>query len=78
MDVSLTAASAADRRQAADILAGIVERFAPLSPSTYNQAVQLAELPDMIRGYEDVKMKNVERYREEVRKMKKQGVRVRV
>ena len=56
----------------------IEDTLKTLSPATYEQAVQLAELPDMIRGYEDVKMKNVARYREEVNKMKKERVRVRV
>jgi indolepyruvate ferredoxin oxidoreductase len=33
-----------------------------LDPVTYEQAVRIAELPDMIRGYETVKERNVERY----------------
>ncbi len=56
----------------------IEEALKTLSSDTYEEAVQLAELPDMIRGYEEIKMKNVERYREKVREMKKKGVRVRV
>ena len=54
----------------------IEEALINLSPDTYDRAVQLAELPDMIRGYEDIKMKNVERYRAQVRKLKKERVRV--
>ncbi len=38
-----------------------------LSPETYERAVKLASLPDLIRGYEDIKLRNVERFREEVR-----------
>jgi indolepyruvate ferredoxin oxidoreductase len=38
-----------------------------LTPETYERAVKLAGLPDLIRGYEDVKLKNVERFRTEVR-----------
>ncbi len=38
-----------------------------LTPATYDRAVKLAELPDIIRGYEDVKLANVERFREQVR-----------
>ena len=38
-----------------------------LAPDTYDRAVKLAELPDIIRGYEDVKLANVERFREQVR-----------
>jgi len=29
--------------------------------------VKLARLPDLIRGYEDIKLANVRRFREEVR-----------
>ena len=35
-----------------------------LSPDTYDRAVALAELPDIIRGYEAIKLANVERYRD--------------
>ena len=38
-----------------------------LTPATYERAVKLAQLPDMIRGYEDVKLAGVERFRQEVR-----------
>ena len=38
-----------------------------LSPDTYERAVRAARLPDLIRGYEDIKLRNVEKYREEVR-----------
>ncbi|TCW22927.1 indolepyruvate ferredoxin oxidoreductase family protein [Dietzia cinnamea] len=33
-------------------------------------AVALAELPDMVRGYEEVKLANVERYREELARLR--------
>jgi len=33
-----------------------------LSPATATLAVQLASLPDMVRGYEEVKLRNVEAY----------------
>jgi len=42
---------------------------AELSPTTYERAVRLAVLPDMIRGYEDVKLRNVERFRAVVREL---------
>jgi indolepyruvate ferredoxin oxidoreductase len=35
-----------------------------LTPSSYDRAVALAKLPDIIRGYEGIKLANVERYRE--------------
>ncbi|MEM7344293.1 MAG: indolepyruvate ferredoxin oxidoreductase family protein [Chloroflexota bacterium] len=34
--------------------------------AVYEQTIQLAKLPDMIRGYEEIKLDNVERYRQEV------------
>jgi indolepyruvate ferredoxin oxidoreductase len=47
----------------------VEDALAGLSPETYDRTVKLAELPDMIRGYEDVKLKNIERYRREVQKL---------
>ena len=38
-----------------------------LSADNYERAVKLAELPDMIRGYDEVKLGNVERFWEAVR-----------
>jgi indolepyruvate ferredoxin oxidoreductase len=38
-----------------------------LSPETHARALKLAALPDLIRGYEDVKLASVERFRAEVR-----------
>jgi indolepyruvate ferredoxin oxidoreductase len=38
-----------------------------LSRDTYERAVRAARLPDVIRGYEDIKLGNVDKYREEVR-----------
>jgi indolepyruvate ferredoxin oxidoreductase len=40
-----------------------------LTPDTHERAVKLATLPDLIRGYEDVKLRNVDRFRDEVRKL---------
>ena len=52
------------------------EAVAGLSSDTYNWAVRLAELPDMIRGYEEIKLNNITRFREEVQKLKAERVRV--
>jgi indolepyruvate ferredoxin oxidoreductase len=41
--------------------------LADLSPESYERAVKLAGLPDLIRGYEDIKLRNVQRFRDEVR-----------
>src|SRR5438093_196569 len=38
-----------------------------LSSETYEAAVKLAHLPDVIRGYEAIKLRNVGRFRDEVR-----------
>ena len=38
-----------------------------LTPATYERAAKLAQLPDVIRGYEDVKLAGVDRFREQVR-----------
>jgi len=44
----------------------IEQALVDLSPESYERAVALAELPDMIRGYEEVKLRNVQRFREAV------------
>jgi len=38
-----------------------------LSPETHARAVKLANLPDVIRGYEEIKLRNVAKFRDEVR-----------
>ncbi len=38
-----------------------------LSAESYERAVKLAGLPDLIRGYEEIKLRNVQRFRDEVR-----------
>jgi indolepyruvate ferredoxin oxidoreductase len=38
-----------------------------LSRDTYERAVRAARLPDVIRGYEEIKLRNVAKYRDEVR-----------
>jgi indolepyruvate ferredoxin oxidoreductase len=38
-----------------------------LGPETYERAVTLANLPDVIRGYEEIKLRGVERFRAEAR-----------
>jgi indolepyruvate ferredoxin oxidoreductase len=46
----------------------LVERaLRDLSPKTHDRAVQIARLPDLVRGYEDVKLRNVQRFREAAR-----------
>ena len=38
-----------------------------LAPESYERIVTLAGLPDLIRGYEDVKLAGVTRFRDEVK-----------
>ena len=46
----------------------LIERaLASLQRDGYERAIKLAGLPDVIRGYEDVKLRSVERFREGVR-----------
>ncbi|WP_427892811.1 indolepyruvate ferredoxin oxidoreductase family protein [Kribbella sp. GL6] len=40
----------------------VVDLAATLDPESYDRSVQLAELPDLIRGYESVKLRNIDRY----------------
>ena len=37
-----------------------------LTPDTYSSVVKLAQLPDIIRGYDEVKLNNIEKFWEEV------------
>jgi indolepyruvate ferredoxin oxidoreductase len=49
---------------------GLIEQtLGNLDPATYVRAVQLAELPDMIRGYEQIKLRGVERFRAAAREL---------
>ncbi|GAA1548895.1 indolepyruvate ferredoxin oxidoreductase family protein [Nocardioides humi] len=47
----------------------VTDLAADLDPSTYDRAVRLAELPDLIRGYETVKLRNVEQYAAALREL---------
>jgi indolepyruvate ferredoxin oxidoreductase len=44
----------------------IDKALADLTPESHDRALKLANLPDVIRGYEGVKLRNVERFRAEV------------
>jgi indolepyruvate ferredoxin oxidoreductase len=45
-----------------------------LTPESYDQAVTLAELPDKVRGYEHIKLRNVEQYRAALADLERGGV----
>jgi indolepyruvate ferredoxin oxidoreductase len=47
----------------------IEDALATLSQENYGRSVELAVLPDMIRGYEEIKLANVEKYRARVREL---------
>jgi indolepyruvate ferredoxin oxidoreductase len=40
-----------------------------LSPVTHDAAVTIAELPDEVRGYEQIKIDNVARFREKAKQL---------
>jgi indolepyruvate ferredoxin oxidoreductase len=47
---------------------GLIEKaLAGLSFESYDRAVKLAALPDTIRGYEEIKLRNVAKFREHVK-----------
>ena len=45
----------------------IEKALAGLSSESYEKAAKLAALPDVIRGYEDIKLRNVAKFREQVK-----------
>ena len=45
----------------------VEKALANLSPATIDRAVQLAELPDVVRGYEQIKLANVDAFHEQAR-----------
>ena len=58
-----------ERALVADYRALVEQALATLSPETHEAAVRLASLPDLIRGYEGIKLRNVARFREEARRL---------
>jgi len=55
-----------ERRLVADYLRAVDVLLDRLGPDTHAAAVRIAELPDLVRGYEDVKMANVAAYEEQL------------
>ena len=47
------------------------EALTLLTPDTHTTAVELLELPDLIRGYEDIKLRNVALYRKRAEALRK-------
>lgn len=52
-----------ERDLVAEYTATVLELAQQLTPDTLGIAVSIAELPDMVRGYESIKTDNVEKYR---------------
>lgn len=48
----------------------IQQSLTALSPETYDTVVELASLPDIVRGYEDIKLRNVEQYQQRVEELR--------
>ncbi len=55
-----------ERQLIGEYRALIEHELAQLSADSYDRAVALAQLPDMIRGYDHIKLVNVDKYRAEV------------
>ncbi|HKB24215.1 MAG TPA: indolepyruvate ferredoxin oxidoreductase family protein [Methylomirabilota bacterium] len=56
-----------ERQLVGEYRALVEKALVSLSPESYERAVKLANLPDVIRGYEEIKLRNVRRFRDEVR-----------
>jgi indolepyruvate ferredoxin oxidoreductase len=55
-------------RALVDEYRGMVEHaLVGLGPESHERAVRIASLPDIVRGYEEVKLRNVQRFRESAR-----------
>jgi indolepyruvate ferredoxin oxidoreductase len=48
----------------------VAEILAVLGPTNHSLAVELAGLPDMVRGYEQIKLDNVARYQQRMTELR--------
>jgi indolepyruvate ferredoxin oxidoreductase len=51
------------------------DALARLSPATYDRAVELASLPELVRGYEKIKLASVEHFRTEAARLRQSMLR---
>jgi indolepyruvate ferredoxin oxidoreductase len=65
-----TAARRLERRLVSEFDAVVGELTDSLSPSTYDLAARIVELPDKVRGYEEVKARTVEDYDRELQELR--------
>jgi len=56
-----------ERALVEEYLGMVGDGLARLAPHTHGTLVELAQLPDVVRGYEDVKLESVARFREQAR-----------
>ena len=55
-------------RQLVEEFFDILEQItAGLTPQNHDVATKIAQLPDMVRGYDEVKLRNVEVYQQQIR-----------
>ena len=52
-----------ERALPAEYLTALHAASSGLTADTFDHAIEVAELPELVRGYEDIKMRNVERFR---------------
>ena len=52
-----------ERKLPGEYITALETAFAALSSANFDTAVELAEAPDLVRGYEHIKLDNVERFR---------------
>jgi len=58
-----------ERQLIVDYKLVVTQMLASLSEVSIDHAVAVAELPDMIRGYENVKLRNVDDYRRKLQEL---------
>jgi indolepyruvate ferredoxin oxidoreductase len=49
----------------------VAEALARLTPETHATALELLELPDLVRGYEEIKLRNVVLFRKRAQALRK-------
>jgi indolepyruvate ferredoxin oxidoreductase len=52
-----------ERKLIEEYEATVAEALSLLTPATHGTALELLELPDLVRGYEEIKLRNVVLYR---------------
>lgn len=67
-----------ERRLAAHYEALVIDLAAGLTPESYQRATAAAEAADLVRGYEEVKLRNVDNYLQRLRELgvRTEGIRV--